>query len=228
MKTSFHPTAFNTGLLGKIALGGCLALSAQTTMAAGDGWSIVPYFGFSQLGDQSPDISADGIADGNATVSVDGGFTAGLSIRYDYTDSRWRSEFGWEYRSNNSTITSADETTLADGNYASNTFYLNGRYALTDRGRFTPWIGGGISVIQEIDIDSEQPEGERSFSDSGAVGLQLMAGFDFDITDRIYLTSELRYTGFTDLDLTEEQGNGQATGLDYQPVTAGVGIGFRF
>lgn len=217
----------NTNVLTTIILGSSLLLTGKTTHA-NDGWSIVPYIGFSQLGDQSPDIVADGIAEGGADVSVESGFTGGLSFRYDYTDSRWTSEIGWEYRSNDSTITSADGTELADGNYASNTFYLNGRYALTEGGRYTPWIGGGLSLIQEVDIDSEGSDGERSFEDSGAVGFQLMAGVNYDLSERFYLTSELRYTSFTDLDLGEEGGDGRVTGLDYQPVTAAVGIGIRF
>lgn len=220
--------SINTKLLSKIALASSLIMTTSASHAAGEGWSVVPYFGFSQLGDQSPAISANDLAPGDADVAVDSGFVGGLSVRYDYADSRWNSEFGWEYRSNDSVITTNDGTELDDGNYASNTFYLNGRYSLTEGSKFTPWIGGGLSVVQEVDIDSEGASGERSFEDSGAIGFQLMAGVDFNITDRLYLTSELRYTSFTDLDLAEEDGNGLVTGLDYQPVTAGVGIGFRF
>jgi len=208
--------------------GSSLILGAPISQAAGTGWSVVPYVGFSALDDQSPEISADGIAAGEADVSVDGGFTSGLSFRYDYTDSRWTSEFGWEYRSNDSSITAADGTVLPGGNYASNTFYLNGRYALTESRQWTPWVGAGLSLVQEVDLDSEDSNGERSFDDGGAVGFQLMAGVDYDITDRIYLTSELRYSSFTDLELSEESGTGSVSGLDYQPLTVGVGVGFRF
>jgi len=221
-------TLFKTTIIATVAISSSLVLDSQSTYASNEGWSVVPYFGFSQLGDQSPDISAQGIGTGEADVSLDSGFTAGLSLRYDYSNSRWRSEVGWEYRSNDSSITAGDGSTLSDGNYASNTFYVNGRYALMGGSRFTPWIGGGLSLIQEIDIDSERQEGERSFEDSGAVGIQLLAAIDYKLTDSIYLTSELRYTSFTDLDLKEEGSNGLVTGLDYQPLTAAVGIGFRF
>lgn len=220
--------SISTRVLSGIALASSLALTTTTSYAAGEGGSVVPYLGFSQLGDQSPGINADGIATGAADVSVDSGFVGGLSFRYDSTNSRWNSEIGWEYRSNDSVITTNDGTDLDGGNYASNTFYLNGRYSLTEGGKITPWIGGGLSLVQEVDIDSEGSDGERSFEDSGAFGFQLMAGVDYDITHRLYLTSELRYTSFTDLDLAEEVGEGRVTGLDYQPVTVGVGIGFRF
>ncbi|MEM7256903.1 MAG: OmpW family outer membrane protein [Pseudomonadota bacterium] len=205
-----------------------LILMAPVAHAAADGWSVVPYIGLSVLDNQAPQIESEGIASGQAEVSVDSGFTSGLSVRYDYRDSRWTSEFGWEYRSNDSRITGAADTQLPAGNYASNTFFLNGRFALSNDQKWTPWIGGGVSWVQEIDLDSETATTERSFSDSGAVGFQLMAGADYDLSDRIYFTSELRYTSFTGMDLTQEGGDGSVTDIDYQPLTLAVGIGFRF
>lgn len=210
-----------------------MGLTAMTTApsvhSAGVGWSIVPYFGFSQLGDQSASlVNAENIAPGNFNVAVDSGFTAGLSVRYDYKESPWTSEFGWEYRSNDSTITTADGSDLPSGNYASNVFYLNGRYQFNGTSRLTPWVGGGLTLIQEIDLDSENAAGERSFSDGGAVGFQVMAGIDYDLSERFYLTSELRYSSQAGLDLTEEGGAGKVSDIDYQPLTLGLGIGYRF
>lgn len=208
---------------------GSLLTATTPVHAAGEGWSIVPYIGLSQLGDQSPDIAAaDDIADGRLDIAVDSGFTAGLGVRYDYENSRWTSEIGWEYRSNDSETTASDGSVLPDGNYASNTVYVNGRYALSEGKRWTPWIGGGLTWIQEIDLDSENADGERSFENSGSIGFQIMAGVDYDLTDRFYLTSELRYSSQTGLDLDEENGDGRVTDIDYQPVTLGLGAGFRF
>lgn len=197
--------------------------------AAGGGWSVVPSVGLSQLGNQTPNVAAaEDIADGSLAISVDSGFTAGLGIRYDYDDSRWASEFGWEYRSNDAETTTSDGQLLPAGNYASNTFYINGRYDLTEGNRLTPWLGGGLTWIQEIDLDSEDVDGERSFSSSGSIGYQLMAGIEYNLTERFYLTSELRYSSQSGLDLEEEGGSGRVTDIDYQPVTLGLGVGFRF
>lgn len=193
------------------------------------GWSVVPYVGLSQVDNQSPTIlGADNITDGTLTVETDGGFTAGLGIRYDYPQSRWTSEFGWEYRSNDSVSITADGTKLPGGNYASNTLYINGRYALNEGRQWTPWVGAGLTWIQEIDLDSENAEGERSFSNSGSVGYQVMAGFNYALTDRLYITSELRYSSQTGIDLDEESGSGRVTDIDYQPITLGAGLGIRF
>ncbi|MFK8080648.1 MAG: outer membrane protein [Granulosicoccus sp.] len=197
--------------------------------AAGDRWSVVPYIGLSQLGDQSANLAgANDIVDGGLDIAVDSGFTAGLGIRFDYEDSRWTSELGWEYRSNDAETTTVDGGVLPAGNYASNTFYINGRYALTEGNRWTPWAGGGLTWIQEVDLDSESTDGERSFSSSGSIGFQVLAGVDYELTERLYLTSELRYSSQTGLDLEEENGDGRVRDIDYQPVTLGLGLGFRF
>ena len=82
--------------------------------------------------------------------------------------------------------------------------------------------------MQEVDLDSETATTERSFSDSGAIGFQLIAGADYNLSDLLYFTSELRYTSFTGLDLDQEGGEGSVTDIDYQPLTLAVGIGFRF
>lgn len=208
-----------------LSFAGCSLLPLQAH-AANNAWSVVPYLGLSQLGDQSPSLVDTESSELN--VAVDSGFTAGLGLRYDYMNSRWSSEFAWEYRSNDISSTTADGSTLPEGNYASNIFYLNGRYALTEAKRWTPWVGGGLSWIQEIDLDSEGADSERSFSDSGSVGFQIMAGVDYDISERIYLSSELRYSSQSDLELKEEGGTGRISDIDYEPITLGLGIGFRF
>ena len=211
-----------------IAVGSTL-ITSLAAQAAGESWSVIPYVGISQLDNQSPSIAgSDDIVDGVLDITVDSGFTAGVGVRYDYENSRWTSEVGWEYRTNDSETVTADGNVLPDGNYASNIFYLNGRYSLNDGNRWTPWIGGGLTWIQEVDLDSEDADGERSFSDSGSVGIQVMAGVDYNFSDRFYLTSELRYMSLSSFDLEEEAGNGRVTNIDYQPVTLGLGVGIRF
>jgi len=211
-----------------ILIPSCLLLLTPTVQASGQ-WALVPYIGASLLDDQNPTITnATDIADGSATVLTDTGFAAGLGVRYQYEGTPWSSELGWEYRSNNTETFTSDNTQLPDGNYASNIFYLNGRYAFNATSAFTPWVGGGILWTQEIDLDSEDNNGERSFSDSGSIGMQVMAGFNYDITDRLYITSELRYSSQTGIELREEGGlSGSVKNINYQPVTVGFGLGVR-
>jgi outer membrane protein W len=55
-----------------------------------------------------------------------------------------------------------------------------------------------------------------------------MVGVDYNLSNRFYITSELRYGSHRSLDLEEEDGNGRVTNIDYQPVTLGLGVGIRF
>lgn len=204
-----------------------LPFASQANSRAG--WSVVPYVGYSSLGDQQATASDFDTGDGAIDITVDDGFTAGLSVRYRY-DSPLSAEFGWEYRSNDSVITDATGADLPGGNYASNIFYLNGRYNLPlNRGAWQPWVGGGLTWVQEIDLDSETLPAETSYSEGGAAGFQLMAGINRDINERWYLTSELRYSNLQSLTLDQEGGgNGTVSNIDYQPVTLQIGLGYRF
>lgn len=206
-----------------------LVLASQATAADREGLSVVPYVGASQLSDQSATLSNFDTGNGAADVQLESGFTAGLSLRYHF-GSPFSSEFGWEYRANDSVIVDADGQRLPGGNYASNIFYYNGRYDLPlGTGQLQPWLGGGVSIVQEVDLDSESAAGEVSFSDDGSIGFQLMVGLDLELGGPWYVTSELRYSDQRDLTLEpEEGGSGVVSDIDYQPLTLQLGIGYRF
>jgi opacity protein-like surface antigen len=207
-------------------------LLGATSIASADsrtGLSLVPYVGYSELGNQSAVLSNLASGNGASRVEIDPGFTAGLALRYHF-DSPFSSEFGWEYRSNDSVIVDNAGVRLPSGNYASSVFYFSGRYDLPfASGRFQPWLGTGLSIVQEVDLDSESTAGEISFSDSGSIGYQLMAGVDIELTPAWYLSTELRYSDQRDLTLEQEEGGGGVVAdIDYQPLTLSFGLGYRF
>jgi len=216
--TTQHKAQYDFRKCAKVLLT-CIA-TTMTSHATAANWSVVPYVGLSVLQDQSAEIIGfDTDSNGRADVAIEDGFTSGLSLRYHYPETSWISELGWEYRSNDSYITTASGTRLPGGNYASNIFYLNARYRFVTGSQILPWVGGGVVWTQEVDLDSESTAGERSFSDSGSIGFQVLAGADYDLTERLYLTGELRYSHQSDLDLKEEAGGSASIiGIDYQPV----------
>lgn len=206
-----------------------ICTSASGGGASATGWSIVPYTGLSQMQDQTLEINGLGSGqDGRADVALETGFVAGISSRFHYDNSRWISEFGWEYRSNDAIITSANGSQFPGGNYASNIFYLNGRYQLAESQAFIPWVGAGLLWTQEIDLDSEGTGPEQSFSTSGSTGYQLMVGADYDISPQLYLTGEFRFSSQSGLDLDEEGGAAVVSDIDYQNLTLSLGVGYRF
>ncbi len=200
-----------------------------TLQAAETSWSVVPYVGISSLSEQSGTaINVDELDRSGTDVSPGSGFVAGISLRHEYARSRWSSDVGWEYRTNDASTAFVNGDDFAGGDYASNTFYINARYKLNEGRKFTPWLGGGLSVIQEVDLDATRPDQSLSFSSSGSLGWQIMAGVNYDLTRRLYVTTEFRYTAFTDLNLDNEQTRGLVSGIDYDPITLAIGLGFRF
>lgn len=192
------------------------------------GWFLRGYAGYSHLGNQNADSRGIGAGDSSGDVELDGGYTAGAGLGYRYSD-RWSAEFAWEYRSHDSKLDLDNGERYDDGNYASNTFWLNGFRHFPWSGRWQPYVGAGIGYIEEIDIDLDRSgEGERSFSDDGYVTWQAFAGVDYQMSERWDLQAEVRYSYLDDVDLDEEGGSGRLDGLDYDPVTFQLGVVYRF
>ncbi len=195
---------------------------------ASDPWFVRPYIGLSTMSDVDSGFSDIDSLSGEAEVELGGGFTGGVGIGYRYTDN-FAVEFGWEYRSNESETTLAGLSQFDDGNYASNIFYLNGHYLFAQNDQWQPYVGGGVTWVQEIDIDLERNGAELSYSGDGDIGYQLFAGVNYDLDNDWQLQSELRYGSITDIDLSAEGNNvGAFDGIDYETTTLQVGLVYSF
>ena len=204
-------------------------ISLSTGVAtAENNWFVRPYVGTGQMSDLNADFTQiDGLS-GVAKVDLAGGFAAGIGLGYRYNQNV-AAEFGWEYRSNDSSVDLAGASKFDEGNYASNIFYLNGHYQFGKTGKWQPYVGAGLSWIQEIDIDLERGGEELSYSGSGDVGYQVFAGLNYDLSNRWALQSEIRYGSITNIDL-ESEGNdsGEFKGLDYDTTTFQIGVVYKF
>lgn len=194
-----------------------------------ESWFIKPYIGLSNMSDISANAeNINGTTGGNAVINIDSGFNAGLSGGYYYNDNI-AVELGWEYRSNESETNVAGALNYPDGNYASNTFYLNGLYHFSTLSNWQPYIGGGLIWMQEVDIDLELEGNELSYSGDGDIGFQALAGVNYQLNKRWAVQLEARYTSITDIDLSGEEGSiGSMSSLDYEPTTLQLGIIYKF
>ncbi len=211
-----------------IIVAGCLLAGASHTASAAENWFVRPYVGLSQMSDLDSDFSdIDGLS-GKADVDLDTGFTGGLGVGYRYTDS-FAVEVGWEYRSNDSETTLNGVSEFDDGNYASNIFYLNGHYFFAENGPWQPYVGGGLTWAEEVDIDLERGGDEQSYSGDGDTGFQVFAGVDYALNEKWKLQTELRYGSITGIDL-EGEGNdlGEFDGIDYETTTLQIGLVYDF
>lgn len=214
----------------KIPLLSVLLFCSVSPLQADDGrgWFIRPYLGFSHIQDQSPNTQGVGSIDATAEVDLDNGFVAGLGVGYRY-NAHWASEIAWEYRSNDSMATLADGQDFPDGNYASNIFNINGFYYFTPMQKWQPYIGGGLSWVQEIDLDLEDGGIEQSYSGDGDIGYQIFTGVAYRLIDHLSLHGELRYGSISGINLNKEPDDGsRIKDLDYEPATLQLGLSYQF
>jgi outer membrane autotransporter protein len=204
-----------------------LPVTAQAQESNDQGWYLKPLIAISQLSDQTGTTFGIGAVDGSADAQISGGFASGLNIGYSYNE-HWSAELGWEYRSNDSEVSLADGQRFTEGNYASNSFFLNGIYSFDSSRSWRPYLGAGLSWIQEIDIDLETAGSELSYSGDGDSGFQLFAGLDYQFDSRWSVLGEVRYSSIGDIELIGENTSGTFTGLDYNPVSFQIGLNYRF
>jgi len=190
-------------------------------------WYVKPIFGLSQMSDTSGTTSNVGTFDGTISIDLESGFTPGISVGKKFNEN-WSTDVAWEYRTNDSETTIADGTQFPDGNYASSVFSFNGYYHFDSNGKWRPYIGAGLMLGQEIDIDLEINGEELSYTNDGETGLQVMLGSYYEIDENWAFNGELRYGQFSSIDLEGEGNNGLINGLDYEPLTIGIGIEYRF
>ena len=205
---------------------------AQTGSADDDGargWFARAWGGYSHLADTAGQVDSIGLLPvvDSVDVSTSAGFTAGAGVGFRYGP-HVAVELAWEYRSNDAETDFGTGLAFGDGNYASNTFFLNGFYHFAPRGRWDPYVGAGLALIQEVDIDLEGNGPEQSFAGDGDVGFQVFAGTNYHLTARWRAHGELRFGLVDDIDLDGENVVGTISGFDYEPLTVQLGLSYRF
>lgn len=163
----------------------------------------------------------------SSNISVDNGFgfTSGISLGYHFSKNI-SAEIGWEYKTNESTITNS--SAKSTGDYASNFIYVNGIYNFTTQGKLKPYMGVGASLIQEIDLDLVIDGVYTSFSRSGNIGFQGIAGLDFNFAKKWALNWEAKYVNFGEFDMEDAPNNSSMKNLRYNPFIFNIGFKFRF
>lgn len=197
-------------------------------LSSESGWYLRPIIGVSNLSDTTG--TSVGLANrpSSANVQADSGFVAGLGIGYQYNNNI-SAELAWEYRTNDSSVKLDNGQNFASGDYASNIFMLNGFYHFNSYGKWRPYVGAGIMLVQEIDIDLVDAGQETSFSADGDIGAQIFAGLDYQLSDNLLLQTELRIGTLSDLNLDSENAvNASIDGLDYETTTLQIGLKYRF
>ncbi len=192
-------------------------------------WYVKLYSGISTLSDQSTKQTDVASAGASGKIKNDSGFMAGGSVGYNYTNNL-SVELAWDYRSNDSKTNFSDGSRFNDGDFASNIFFVNGRYTFDPvaQTNLRPYIGGGLGYVEEIDVDLKSGGVERSYSKNSEMAYQFMAGITYPLTEKIDLDAGLRYVRVDNIKLKRESGSGELRNVDYDPLSFAVGLSYKF
>ena len=200
-----------------------VALLPSAVLGAEAGFFVKSHLDWSSLSDDQ--IVVDGAS---GQPSYDSGFATGIGFGYDYGNG-WRSEVDFEYRTNEYSRVSVDNSDdLSGGDFSSAILYLHGIYQFKSAAMsVTPYVGIGLGWVQEIDFDASAGGVTRSYSDSGDLAYRFLAGIERAINEQWHLQAQVNYTQLTGLKLKEEGGPGTAAS-DYSVWGVGLGLVFKF
>ena len=185
------------------------------------------YLGSSNLSSSSITESRPALPLLAGSASFGSGLGAGGAVGYRYGNG-WAAELAWDYRRHNMKRVGGVATT---GDFASNTYFVNGYYRFARTGMVRPFVGLGLGWAQEIDIDIERGGQQLSYSRSGSTALQAIVGAEYELSERWSLVGDLRWMRVRSGSFKPE--NAAAGGLllnqpRYQPVSLQLGLTYRF
>lgn len=193
-----------------------IMLSSAAAYAEGlSGLYLKAYGGASMLRDT--DTTGDVV--GSAAFGT--GPVTGGALGYDFADNSFRAEVEWAWRS------SEVETFAggASGDFASTTALINGYFDIASFQSITPYIGVGVGYVTEIDWDIEGGTAPGEYSDRGGFAWQIMAGINYDVSEAIGFSTELRYFDAGSRTITGSAGSIDA---DYSALEGTLGVYLRF
>jgi opacity protein-like surface antigen len=169
--------------------------------------------------------SGDAGALQQADASFDPGFAYTFGGGYRVADD-WSLEVELGYRTNPIDRVRSTGSSINEGDFASLGFFANARYHLPVETRLRPYVGLGLGLLEEIDIDLGGGT-DADYSDS-AVAIQAIVGVDYAISSRWAVSLEGRYLQSFGQDLAAESGSGITYDADYRPLSVLLGLSWSF
>ena len=217
--------------LKKVAAGAALALGALTTIHAQENnqpWEARLIFGFDSL--DSTTVTATS-PEGTSTADVDfgSGTALGFSVGYNLPNNLLL-ELDYVYRT-------SDEDTLPDAMFGTGTTIDASSVMISPNLWYKPtWnsapqlkprFGIGLAWMQEVSSDVMLGGVENSFDGDGT-GFKLMAGIDWEVSDRWLVGVDATLYDAGSIDATSETIPGQSIEFDYSGLTFNLGATYRF
>lgn len=106
------------------------------------------------------------------------------------------------------------------------------QYHFAPKAKVRPYVGAGLNYTLFYREDSssalESAIGSTKVELSNSFGYALQAGVDFDVTEKVFLSLDVKYI---DMDTKAKLTSGalvNRTKVSIDPIVAGIGIGMRF
>lgn len=97
------------------------------------------------------------------------------------------------------------------------------QYHFTNLGAFKPYVGLGVNYTSFTNTSNFDIPGVKV--DSSSTGFAAQLGFDYMIDKNWSVNLDVKYI---DMDTDVKLGNAKLGTLDLNPITAGIGVGYRF
>lgn len=214
-------TPIKSLLLTSIPLLICLPAVAQEKA----GLYLSAYGGSSTLG--STNISESRPALPTISGKADFGSGKGLGGAFGYRyGNGWAAEVAWDYRGHD---VKRIGNTPVTGDFASTVLFVNGYYRFQKIGSVRPFVGLGLGLVTEMDIDISRGAASQEYSRRGGLATQAILGGEVDLSDRWSLSADVRLSRMSSG--TFKAAN-LGTSIDgkpkYQPTSLNFGLTYKF
>jgi len=97
------------------------------------------------------------------------------------------------------------------------------QYHFTQFGAFKPYVGAGLNYT--VFTRKDDLAGGAATIEDSSIGLAAQVGFDYMLTKNVSLNLDVKYI---QMNTDVKVGGAKQGTLDLNPITAGIGIGYRF
>ncbi len=189
------------------------------------GWYVGATVGRTYNGADFVAFSDSGFGTVSPAADFEEALSVGATAGYRFGNGL-RLEGEYLYRTNELETLALPLVGMVDGDYSSVAVSANAYYDFLRSRRIRPYLGVGLSWLQEVDLDVDLGDGETSFETDGT-GVQAMFGVLFDVSRRWTIDFQVRSLDADEVDMEAEVGPGLAS-VDYAPVNLQLGLVYRF
>jgi opacity protein-like surface antigen len=193
-------------------------------------WYVTATLGASIINDPSSDYKPNNGVDQNGKLKVDSGMLFGGSVGY-YLMPDVRIEGEVVYRSNDISSSSIpsfnrrqSSSDIASVMYMAN-IYKDFDLFSTSFANFKPYLGVGVGIAQETDVDATVNGVKQEFSDNNRFAYQALTGINWYYRSGWFAGLGLRYM---DAGKPRLDGNTGDLKVDYDGLSTELKIGFKF